>query len=50
MNDTLSWMLTALAAILIIVVGFEGNAGTVLGCIFTPTYIVVGETITPGSQ
>ena len=42
MKETLSWMLTAIAAIVIIVIGFEGNLGTIVGCIFTPAYIEVG--------
>ena len=42
MRENLSWILTTMAAVGIIVVGFEGSLGLIIGCIFTPTYIVVG--------
>lgn len=41
MRDTLSWILTAVGAVAIIVVGFEGSLGLVLGCIFTPSYVAI---------
>lgn len=42
MQETVSWILTAIGAIATIVIGFEGNLGTVIGCIFTPSYIAIG--------
>ena len=42
-RQRVSWLLMGIIAIVIIVIGFEGSLGKVLGCIFTPGLIVVGS-------
>lgn len=42
MKENLSWILTGIGAFTVIVIGIEGSLGTLLGCIFTPSYIQVG--------
>jgi hypothetical protein len=42
-RQRVSWLLMGIIAIAIIVIGFEGSLGKVLGCVFTPGIIVVGS-------
>lgn len=42
-RERISWVIMAVLAIVIIVIGFEGSLGKVLGCIFTPGLIIVGS-------
>src|SRR6516162_518586 len=42
-RERVSWVLMAILAIVIIVIGFEGSLGKVLGCIFTPGLMIVGS-------
>ena len=41
MRDTLSWILTTIGAITIIIIGVEGSLGILLGCVFTPSYVQI---------
>ena len=42
-RQRISWVLMAILAILLIVIGFEGSLGKVLGCVFTPGLMAKNE-------
>jgi len=41
MKDKVSWLLLLVLAISLIVIGFQGSLGKVLGSILTPTEMVI---------
>lgn len=42
-RQRISWLIMAIFAIVLIVIGFEGSLGKVLGCIFTPAIIITND-------
>lgn len=48
LRERVSWTFMAIGAILLIVIGFEGSLGKVIGCIFTPGIVIENtDTSTP---
>jgi hypothetical protein len=42
-RERISWTFMAIGAIILIVIGFEGALGKVIGCIVTPGIVVENE-------
>lgn len=43
LRERVSWTFMAIGAILLIVIGFEGSLGKIIGCIVTPGIVVENE-------
>jgi hypothetical protein len=41
MREGLSWVILFVIALLLIIIGFEGSLGKILGCILTPSEVVI---------
>jgi hypothetical protein len=47
MKEKISWSLMGMFGLMLIVIGFQGSLGKILGCILTPSIITVN---TPGNN
>lgn len=43
MGARISWVLMLILGISLIVIGFQGNLGLILGCILTPSLVTMNE-------
>lgn len=45
MQERMSWILMLIFGLSLIVIGFQGSLGKILGCILTPGAIIVDESV-----
>ena len=48
-SGQIGWLLLFMLSIFLIVIGFQGNLGTTIAILFSPTQVLIGNEATPST-